>query len=330
MSFLEYDDEGDWPAAPDGGGVSLAKWNESHSSSEDPASWRAGTVVGGTPGGTNQDLSQLPRSLCFNEIAGSSSPSPWIELINCGTVPLSTAGLTARSSAAPHVAVALPQRMMAPGDIELLTTELVDLSLQSGDRLFLYSADGKSVLDAVRINQQAQGRSPDGAETWLRVETPTPGQSNQFQLSNEIVINEIMYHPRPLSPAAGSAIEQEWLELYNRSDRLIDLTGWRLDQAVRYRVSGWHTYRAGEYLVVARDATALRAEYPALTTIIGDFAGTLSNADDRIRLLNGVGNPADEVRYFDGGSWDARADGFGPSLELMDAGRQCSRRCLAG
>ncbi len=73
----------------------------------------------------------------------------------------------------------------------------------------------------------------------------------------------------------------------------------------------------GAFLIVANDAAALAAKYPAIV-IAGSFDGTLANDDERIALLDAVGNTADEVRYCDGGRWSGYADGFGSSLELRN------------
>jgi hypothetical protein len=70
--------------------------------------------------------------------------------------------------------------------------------------------------------------------------------------------------------------------------------------------------------VVAKDAAQLRAKYPSRQNIVGDLRGNLPNGHGRIVLVDAAHNPADEVHYFDGGHWDERADGFGPSLELQD------------
>ena len=51
MDELSYDDEGEWPVAPDGGGVTLAR--RSGSAAGGAEQWSASLDVGGTPGGVN-------------------------------------------------------------------------------------------------------------------------------------------------------------------------------------------------------------------------------------------------------------------------------------
>ncbi len=120
----------------------------------------------------------------------------------------------------------------------------------------------------------------------------------------------------PSSPFAENS--QEWIELYNRGNTSVDLTDWQIDDAVNFTFPAGTSLGPGEYLVVASDAAALQQAYPTQTNILGDFSGSLSNRDERILLLDRVGNPADEVHYFDDGRWDQWADGAGPSLELRD------------
>ena len=107
--------------------------------------------------------------------------------------------------------------------------------------------------------------------------------------------------------------------MYNRSTQAVDLSGWQLADAVDYRFPAGTTLGPDEYLVVARDAAALQQKYPQLAEqIVGDFTGRLNDRSDRLRLLDEVGNPADEVRYYEDGQWPAAADGRGSSLELRD------------
>ena len=118
----------------------------------------------------------------------------------------------------------------------------------------------------------------------------------------------------------GSPFEEsneEWIELYNRSESMVDLSGWQFDSGVRFTVPNSTTLGPGEYAVVARDAQQFTAKYPNVR-LIGEYDGRLSNSDERIRLVDGVGNLADEVHYFDGGYWPSYADGGGASLELID------------
>ena len=111
---------------------------------------------------------------------------------------------------------------------------------------------------------------------------------------------------------------EEWIELYNNSGSAVDLSSWELDGGIEFEFAPGTTLAAGDYLVIANDQAALAAKYPNINIAVGEFTGKLGNSSDLIRLVDGTGNLADEVRYFDDGQFDARADGGGSSLELRD------------
>ena len=70
-------------------------------------------------------------------------------------------------------------------------------------------------------------------------------------------------------------------------------------------------------MTIANNLPAFAAAYPGVSAL-GPFSGSLSNRNERILLDDAFGNPADEVHFFDGGSWPEMADGAGASLELRD------------
>ena len=110
---------------------------------------------------------------------------------------------------------------------------------------------------------------------------------------------------------------EEWLELTNRGQTSVDLTGWRLADGITYAFEAGTMLAPGAYLVVAKNKPALQVKYPTIT-IAGNFSGSLANSGDRIALIDNNGNPADFVHYYDGGKWSEYADGRGATLELRD------------
>lgn len=111
--------------------------------------------------------------------------------------------------------------------------------------------------------------------------------------------------------------DEEWLELHNRGASTIDLSTWEINGGISYNFPAGTLLASGNYLVVAKDATALSLKYPGIT-IVGDYSGGLSNGGDQFVLEDNNGNPADQVTYFDAGKWHGKADGGGASLELLD------------
>lgn len=136
--------------------------------------------------------------------------------------------------------------------------------------------------------------------------------------SNDVVFGAEIAGLSLVSPATEyQESPEEWIELYNRSDHAVDLTGWDFERGIDYHFPDGTTIGAGEYLVVAKDPAALLAKYPGIN-VVGPFAGELSNREDSIVLEDGNENPVDEVHYYEGGRWDEAADGGGRSLELVN------------
>ncbi len=124
-----------------------------------------------------------------------------------------------------------------------------------------------------------------------------------------------MYHP-----ISGDDNDQ-FIELLNRSNAAVDLSGWKLTDAVDFTFPANTTLAAGAYLVVAKDDLHLRENYNNLTAAntFGNFKGALSHRTERVALkrpdtiltTNSTGNSVtlhtfvlvDEVKYFDGGRW---------------------------
>ena len=108
------------------------------------------------------------------------------------------------------------------------------------------------MIDAVVIaeehrgrRQEDFGRGPGARPRWLFPAAPTPGRANEFEFHEDVVINEIMYHPRAVLASAGEfedriivPIEVEW-----RFDQAgEDLgTAWR---AADFDDSGWPSGKA--------------------------------------------------------------------------------------
>lgn len=141
--------------------------------------------------------------------------------------------------------------------------------------------------------------------------------SSDIILGAEILGKAIIAPGDPGRPYTESA--EEWIELHNRSDEEIDLSGWMLDSGLQYEFPEGATLAAGGYLVVSNDPPSLRQKYNTLNNVVGPFSGQLSNRGEKIALLDASGNPADEVTYSDSGRWPTFADGSGSSLELKEA-----------
>ncbi|MDP6525819.1 MAG: lamin tail domain-containing protein, partial [Kiritimatiellia bacterium] len=315
MDELDYNDRGHWPIAPDGSGVSLAKIEEDMGTA-DPANWAQSLSAGGTPGAANTIYQTgSPSTLGFNEIAGATNTSFWVELVNTATTNIDVGGYRVAVSGFSDNSYTLPSQILLPGTFLTLYDSTMGFDAYDEDKLFLY-APSDAVIDAKLVQNSARAKYPDGIGDWLRPSATTPGTTNEVTLARDIVINEIMYHHQQGSAAES---DEEWIELYNRGAAAVDLSGWELDEAVSFTFPSNTFLGAGKFLVVADNTNTLMAAFPGLTNIVGEYSGNLANAGEEILLLDAGGNPADEVRYYDGYPWPDSADGNGSSLELRDA-----------
>ncbi len=513
MNELTYNDTSPWPAAADGSGASLVKADPATATHRE-SSWTFSRRLGGTPG-TGHERESFAESFVLNEIAASNADEGefFIELANISDQTIQVDGMTLVNSESNLPIFTFGPTEIAPSELVTVTESQFSARPGDTDRITLVTADGQTVLDGQRVTGSLRGRNNAFGHEWLYPQTPTPGNANSFQLSDHIVINEIMYHPAPLPTvlplapryerttlipmnwdqwkynAAGTGLptgwaaqsyavdnetwqlgqalmgtplsdlplpirtefppprendppfttfyfqtefeidaqtvanvdlleishiindgaifylngqevgrfnmpagdvdpdtrarrslqndangvgpinvpvellnegtntlsvelhlvtrfdrnvvfgtrllygtqtaaatagsefqdrdQAEWIELYNRGDKTINLEGWRLTDAVDYEFPAGATLLPDSYLVVARNVDVFSEIYPEVP-VIGSFSGGLSDHDERIRLLDANRNPADEVHYVESGTWPEAADGGGASLELRD------------
>lgn len=107
-------------------------------------------------------------------------------------------------------------------------------------------------------------------------------------LADQVVFNEI--HPR--GKASG-----DWIELHNRSENTVDLTGWQLTDArheCRLRAA---EIAAGDYLVVCRDVAAFRAVHPTAHNVVGGLSFGLDKEGERLGLYGPAGGYVNAIVY---------------------------------
>jgi hypothetical protein len=144
----------------------------------------------------------------------------------------------------------------------------------------------------------------------------------------DFVINEILFHPR----SGGS----DFVEIYNRSDRILDLSD--ISIASRNRTTGnlQQTHRVSEtsiyvlptdYFVFTTDSASLHLFYyvenPANVVIMSGFP-TYPNEDGTVVLLDNEDNIIDEFSYSEGMHGAFISNSEGVSLERVDFERKSS------
>ncbi|NOR86146.1 MAG: PKD domain-containing protein, partial [Bacteroidales bacterium] len=126
----------------------------------------------------------------------------------------------------------------------------------------------------------------------------------------DLVITEIMYNP----PEAGDD-SLEYIEIYNNSDDVVNLTSYTFSFGVVY-VFPDVDLGTGDYMVIAKDSMAM-LETLGVTAYEWDD-GSLSNGGELIKLSSPMGITIDSVPYSDVAPWPEEADGNGPSITICD------------
>ena len=326
-----YESEFPWPVSPDGSGHSLVLSRPSYGEGNAQA-WSASAWVDGSPGGIEPVRIGGENALVINEFLANSEPPvvDFVELYNHSNEAIDLGGMSLSDDPELSKFRFEEGTMIEARGYRVVDETVLGFALNSGgEQLFLRNKDGRRVLDAVRFAGQrlnvSSGRYPDGKPGLNSLSESTPGGKNTQQRIDDVVINEIMFHP------ISGLNDDEYIELHNKGTRTVSLDGWQLDGGIRYDFASGTSISPGGYLVIARNAARLIANYEQLTSenTLGDYRGTLGNGGDQITLLRPEGPLAslgdglyvlvDEVNYRDGGTWGKWSDGGGSSLELRDA-----------
>ncbi len=294
-------------------------------------------IAGFSTGGDDSGMALVPRLLrrrivqgtggvvpvVFNEMfRGNGGGVAWVELQNTSPGPSGVAADLSGYALTDEPGRADPF-IFAEGTVIPAGGFLVVTAAESGLRLAapkvqLWLIEPSGIATAASTFDRAsppaapggfsECRFPDGGPLeWISL-TPTPGAANRVERTDSIVINEIFYHAPDNRP-------DEFVELYNRGNAAVDLSGFRFE-GIEFTMPAGATLAPGGYLVIAKDPAVMARDWSV--EALGPFAGALSNDGENLRLLDRLENPVDAVRYFDGGQWSPWADGGGSSLERID------------
>ena len=288
---------------------------------------------GGDPGGPGPDILQEAGSspVLLNEALMLTNGERWIELYNRSGSTVNLSGYYLTDDPGNLTKRQLPggTSIVSGGYLTFTDTELgLDFSItEEEDRVFVALVDdtGEKVLDAYNFEPEfvdmSEARVPDGDDELEGASVPTRGSANRMDVNQDIVINEIMYHP------LGDNEDKEYLELYNRGDRVVDISGWELNRGFSFTFPADTRMSPDTYLVIGRNPRLIEELHglPANSVLgpeqdpdaLDDFS-TLRDSGERQTLKDGLGRTVDTVRYYDGGDWPRWADGLGSSMELID------------
>ena len=107
---------------------------------------------------------------------------------------------------------------------------------------------------------------------------------------NDLIINEIMYNP-------GSEEKSEWVEIYNRSSKSINLNGLRIADSrdTMMVINKKLELAPASYFVIARDSSFL-LQYQMQNAIVANFP-QLNNDYDKVILIDSLLRTIDSVSY---------------------------------
>jgi len=128
---------------------------------------------------------------------------------------------------------------------------------------------------------------------------------------SNLALTEIMYAPPAIGTNASD--EYEFIELRNTGTNTLDLTGLKFTSGIDFAFTNGTLLNAGEYFVLARNATAFAEKYPGVT-INGTYTGKLNNSGDTLTLSHILGTEVFSVSYDSQPPWPATPNGLGYSL----------------
>lgn len=132
----------------------------------------------------------------------------------------------------------------------------------------------------------------------------------------DVVISEMMVDPYPTIGLPNA----EYVELYNRSEEVINLENWRLEGAGNAALPEYHLM-PGAYVILARASTCSLFNDPVLSW---GSSGSLLNGGEPLSICNASGVAIDSILYDLSWYKDSQKDNGGWSLEQINPLSVCS------
>ena len=207
----------------------------------------------------------------------------------------------------------------------------------AGERLALFNYVGDTIAYVVYDDEFPWPICPDGCGRSLEANVPSAFMSGPdvwvtgclggspatayYPCVWEVVVSEINYNSPPeLNPG-------DWLELFNPGLEALDMSNWQLcdgGAGLCYVFATSFVLEGGEHALLISDPNEFTEVFPNET-----FAGTLpfnlSSGEERIAIYDAEGRLRFSMMYSGNGFWPAEANGFGKTLEMLNAaGDFCS------
>ena len=246
---------------------------------------------------------QKAETLCITELQSAGGDADWIELCNYGTAAVNLNGWYLSNDPQSPGKSALPAAVLQPNErLVVSTSDSLAFRLSAdGETVILSNPTGKTVQTVVipaSVPGLSYGCVEEGGlppEEFVWYAAPTMGLSNNhgMMLGNNatdtrhgVRINEyVMRNKTSLYDREGNY--GDWIELYNFSDKAIDLAGWSLTdeetEPQQWQFPSGTLLPAGGYLTVFCDGKDL-ADNGEYHTSFG-----LGDSDDFLALYTADG-----------------------------------------
>ena len=169
-----------------------------------------------------------------------------------------------------------------------------------------------------RIRDTGTGQWSPLTEADFRVGTEPASAAN-------LVVAEIMYHapePTALESSTVDSAAYEFVRILNAGSRSVRLADCRFVNGITFDFAegAVPVLDPGRSVLVVADRAAFRARYGDVMAamVAGQYAGSLNNAGERLRLERSDGVAVVDFSYDDKPPWPAAADGMGASLVLRN------------
>lgn len=113
-------------------------------------------------------------------------------------------------------------------------------------------------------------------------------ESYTHPLAGKIMINEV---------SCNAKKSGDWVELFNNSDKTVDLKDWFFTDKKRYFTLPSAKIYPKSYLIVCQDTTAFRQVHPNVYNTVGNFGFGLSKKKESIGLYTNKGASIDSIGY---------------------------------
>ncbi len=271
-----------------------------------PQNWKNSVVLNGTPGFAN---SVSPKKIDLALINVSVNPTqlvegkPFLMLLKIKNLGIQNSGQFT---------------VNGYSDVNL------DSIAQANELFFSKTVDSLNSSDSITINVNIDSLQAGVYQFVFKINSGTDEDSSNNKAIigltvsgkpyhyNDVVINEIMYKPKTGEP--------EWIELFNRSGKTINLKNWAIhDKSSSAKISKLEFNLSPNRFVVLSDDSSLVNFYNIPSAILILNLPSLNNGGDQIVIMDSVGTLIDSVEY--SSSWGGET---GKSIERINPGNPSS------